>query len=43
VSPRDPATLVTVAVLLASASLLACSVPALRSSRIDPASVLREE
>jgi putative ABC transport system permease protein len=43
VSPRDPATLVVVAAFLASASVLACSVPALRLSRIDPASVLRDE
>ena len=43
VSPRDPATLVTVAVVLAGASVLACSVPALRSSRVDPASILRDE
>jgi putative ABC transport system permease protein len=43
VSPRDPATLVTVAALLTFASVLACSVPAFRSSQVDPASVLRDE
>ncbi len=43
VSPRDPATLLTVAFILTCASVLACSVPALRSSRVDPASVLRDE
>jgi predicted permease len=43
VSPRDPAALATVAALLAAASVLACSVPAFRSSSVDPASVLRDE
>jgi putative ABC transport system permease protein len=43
VSPTDPAALATVAALLTAASALACSVPAFRSSRVDPASVLRDE
>ena len=43
VEPRDPAALITVAALLATAALVACAVPAARSARIDPASVLRDE
>jgi putative ABC transport system permease protein len=43
VDPRDPAALVTVAALLATAALVACAIPALRTARIDPASVLRDE
>ena len=43
VEPRDPAALITVAALLATAALFACAVPAARTARIDPASVLRDE
>ncbi len=43
VEPRDPAALITVAALLATAALVACAVPAARTARIDPASVLRDE
>jgi putative ABC transport system permease protein len=43
VSPHDPATLIMVALLLTSASLVACLVPALRSSRIEPVTLLRDE
>jgi ABC-type lipoprotein release transport system permease subunit len=43
VDPRDPVSLVTVAALLATAALVACAVPAVRTARIDPASVLRDE
>jgi putative ABC transport system permease protein len=41
VSPTDPATLVSVAVILGLASALALLVPTLRAVRIDPAAVLR--
>jgi putative ABC transport system permease protein len=43
VSPRDPTSLATVVALLACAALVACVVPAVRSARIDPAVVLRDE
>jgi ABC-type antimicrobial peptide transport system permease subunit len=43
VAPRDPASLSLVALVLTSAAALACAVPALRTARIDPASVLRDE
>jgi len=40
--PRDPATLISSAAILASIGALAGSVPAYRASRVDPAEVLRE-
>jgi predicted permease len=40
--PRDPATLVAAAVVLAAIGALAGWLPARRASRIDPANVLRE-
>lgn len=43
VEPRDPLTLVGVAVLLAGVSLLACALPGRRAVSIDPASTLQEE
>jgi putative ABC transport system permease protein len=43
VSPSDPAILAMVATLLAACAVLACAIPALRTVRIDPASVLRDE
>jgi putative ABC transport system permease protein len=43
VQPTDPATLVTVGVLLGLAALLATLVPARRATCIDPTVALREE
>jgi ABC-type lipoprotein release transport system permease subunit len=43
VSPRDPATLSEVVVLMAAVGLLACLIPARRAVRVDPMSVLREQ
>src|SRR5213592_1479952 len=40
--PRDPATLISSAAVLATAGVLAGSLPAYRASRVDPAEVLRE-
>jgi predicted permease len=41
VAPHDAATFVVVVVLMASIGILACWIPALRASRIDPATVMR--
>ena len=41
VHPLDPPSLLGAAVLLVSASALACSLPAWRATRVDPAVVLR--
>jgi putative ABC transport system permease protein len=43
VSPLDPVAFVGVAFLLILVSLIACSVPALKASRIDPLIVIREQ
>jgi len=43
VSTADAASFGAVVALLAAAALVACYVPALRASRTDPISVLREE
>ena len=43
ITPQDPRSFATVAVLLACAAAAACIVPALRTARIEPAAVLREE
>jgi predicted permease len=40
--PRDPATLISSAAVLAAVGALAGSLPAYRASRVDPAEVLRE-
>ncbi len=42
VAPRDPATLVGTTLLLLFIALAACTIPAARASRVDPARVLRE-
>jgi ABC-type antimicrobial peptide transport system permease subunit len=43
VSPGDPATLASVALLVIGVATLAAFVPALRASRIDPIETLRQE
>jgi ABC-type lipoprotein release transport system permease subunit len=43
VRPGDPVTIATMAVGIAAAALLASLPPALRASRIDPMTALREE
>ncbi len=43
VSPVDPITYVAVAIALAAVAAAACSIPALRASRLDPVEVLRRE
>jgi ABC-type antimicrobial peptide transport system permease subunit len=41
VAPHDPVTFVAVAVMMASIGIVACWIPALRASRIDPAITMR--
>jgi putative ABC transport system permease protein len=43
VSPFDPLTYASVAVLLGIATLLACRLPARRAARVDPMVALRAE
>jgi ABC-type antimicrobial peptide transport system permease subunit len=41
VKPSDPLTLVSVAVILTIAAIVACLMPARRAARIDPQSAIR--
>lgn len=43
VAPTDPATFVAVAALLLGAAVMACWLPARRSSKIDPIVTMRAE
>jgi putative ABC transport system permease protein len=43
VSPSDPATFVSVALVLAIAAGLGCLIPAMRAMRVDPIEALRHE
>jgi len=43
IEPRDPATLAVVTTAVVAGMALACLVPALRASRVDPLVALREE
>ena len=43
VAPHDPATLASVALLMAVVGVLACWIPAVRAARIDPAVALRAQ
>jgi hypothetical protein len=43
VAPSDPVTLMSVAMILAAASIAACLVPAFRASRVDPSVALRSD
>ena len=43
VSPRDPVTFLTVAIVLSAAAFLGCLVPARRAMRVDPVVALRHE
>ena len=43
IAVRDPITYVAVAVALALVALVACAIPALKASRVDPLVALREQ
>jgi ABC-type lipoprotein release transport system permease subunit len=43
IGPRDALTFVLVPTLLSVVALIACWIPAVRATRIDPAVVLRDE
>ncbi len=43
VKPTDPATYAAVALILVATGLAACSIPALRATRVDPLAALRNE
>jgi putative ABC transport system permease protein len=43
VQPGDPRVLAAVTALLAAASVLACLVPAVRATRVNPVDALRSE
>jgi putative ABC transport system permease protein len=43
VSPTDPLTFALVALVLLTAAMTGCAVPARRAMRVDPAVVLRDE
>ena len=42
-SASDPATFISIAVLLAAVTMLACFIPARRAMRLDPVDALRDE
>jgi putative ABC transport system permease protein len=43
VSPRDPATFILVALVLSTAAVAGCLIPARRAMRVDPVIALRHE